>query len=97
MAPGQNPASTSASEPAGGQPSSAEGAPEVAHVSTQEELEEEQYLQQALALSRQDGDVEMADSGEEDESEEAAIARAIQMSLQEQESDGKKDGEEKKQ
>ncbi|KAG6878439.1 hypothetical protein C0992_008158 [Termitomyces sp. T32_za158] len=49
--------------------------------------EEERLLQQALTMSQEHDDVEMqgADEFDEDEDEEAAIARAIEMSMRPQE------------
>ncbi len=74
-------------------------APAHATAVSPEDLDEDALLQQALALSQQSEDVEMADHAlapgvtedDEDMDEEEAIARAIQMSMQKEEQ-----GEEKK-
>ena len=81
---------------------STDGSGQAAHLPSQADLEEEEALQQALALSRQgEGDVDMEDhtkSAETDKEnrgddegmdEEQAIQRAIEMSMQQQNEEAK--------
>ena len=74
-------------------PAQAPSAPEPAAVPTEPtDDDEEAMLRQALAMS-QGQDVEMHAEGDEDISEEEAIARAIEMSMKPQED---QDGKDKK-
>ncbi|KIY47817.1 hypothetical protein FISHEDRAFT_44702 [Fistulina hepatica ATCC 64428] len=90
-------ASSSSAQP---EPASAAPPSNVAPPTTSDIDDEDALLQQAIAMSQQrDGDVEMEtehDTMNEDEGEEAAIARAIEMSMQgHQQDDDNKDASKK--